>query len=79
MKINALYFAQLADIAGKKSESLEIEDSSPETVFELAKSRYGFPHKFNEIQVAINHQLSAHQTLLQDGDEIAFLPPMNGG
>ncbi|MGB0259419.1 MAG: MoaD/ThiS family protein [Coraliomargarita sp.] len=27
----------------------------------------------------MNHQLSAHEAELKDGDEIAFLPPMTGG
>ena len=79
MKIKILYFAQLADLAGKAEESMELKEPSAEALYEELKSSYQFPHKFDQLQVAINHQLSAHQTPLQDGDQIAFLPPMTGG
>jgi len=79
MQIQILYFAQLADLAGKPEESRTIEDASPSTLYAALKETYHFPHEFTQLQVAINHQLSAHETALQDGDSIAFLPPMTGG
>lgn len=79
MKINVLYFAQLADLAGKTEESLELANSSPAALYASVKERYNFPHDFDHLQVAINHELSAHGKSLQDGDSIAFLPPMTGG
>ena len=79
MKINILYFAQLADLAGKTEESRDIDDASPSALYAAVKEAYNFPHEFTQLQVAINHQLSAHETPLQDGDSIAFLPPMTGG
>lgn len=79
MTIKVLYFAQLADLAGKTEESLVVDNTSAEALFEQVKASYSFPHNFSQLQVAINHQLSAHQTPLQDGDQIAFLPPMTGG
>ena len=72
-----LYFAQLADLAGK-TEKLEAGHLSRSPHNQL-KADYQFPHRFDQRQVAINHQLSAHKTPLQDGDQIAFLPPMTGG
>jgi len=79
MKVTVLYFAQLADLADKPEETLEISDSSPAALYQQVKQRYHFPHTFTQLQVAINHELSAHQTALKDGDTIAFLPPMTGG
>ncbi|TVP78421.1 MAG: molybdenum cofactor biosynthesis protein MoaAD [Puniceicoccaceae bacterium] len=79
MQIKVLYFAQLADLAGKTEEVQSIQDASAEKLYEALKKTYHFPHEFTQIQVAINHQLSAHQTGLKDGDSIAFLPPMTGG
>lgn len=79
MTVKILYFAQLADLAGKTEESLEISDASAATLYESLKKKYSFPHEFKQLQVAINHQLSAHGTELKDGDSIAFLPPMTGG
>ncbi len=79
MTIKILYFAQLADLAGKTEESRTLTDTSAERLYESLKAEYQFPHSFTQLQVAINHQLSAHETELNDGDEIAFLPPMTGG
>ncbi len=79
MQIKILYFAQLADLAGKSEESRELTDSSPAALYETLRADYHFPHSFTQLQVAINHELSAHQTPLKDGDSIAFLPPMTGG
>lgn len=79
MTVKVLYFAQLADLAGRTEESTELSGNAPEELYEILKTKYQFPHKFTQLQVAINHQLSAHETPLKDGDEIAFLPPMTGG
>lgn len=79
MQIKILYFAQLADLAGKAEESRTIDDASPAKLYAAIKQAYQFPHEFTQLQVAINHQLSAHESKLKDGDLIAFLPPMTGG
>ncbi|MGB0334578.1 MAG: MoaD/ThiS family protein [Opitutales bacterium] len=79
MKINILYFAQLGDLAGHRSEIVQLDDPCPKKLYGSLREQYGFPHEFTQIQVAINHELSAHETELQDGDSIAFLPPMTGG
>ncbi|MGJ8653842.1 MAG: MoaD/ThiS family protein [Opitutaceae bacterium] len=79
MKIKILYFAQLADLAGKTEESHELTSNSPAELYAELKAAYNFPHEFKQLQVAINHELSAHQAELKEGDSIAFLPPMTGG
>jgi molybdopterin synthase sulfur carrier subunit len=79
MQIKVIYFAQLADIAGKTEETRELTDSSPAALYADLRAAYNFPHEFDQLQVAINHELSAHEAALKDGDSIAFLPPMTGG
>ncbi len=79
MDIRILYFAQLAELAGKSEETRSIEDPSPAALYAQLQKEHGFPHDFATMQVAINHQLSAHETPLKQGDQIAFLPPMTGG
>ena len=79
MKIKIHYFAQFADLAQKSGEEMEISDPSPEQLYALLKERYGFPHDYNKIQVAVNHTIAAVGFSLNDGDEVAFLPPMTGG
>ncbi|HAV13495.1 MAG TPA: molybdopterin synthase sulfur carrier subunit [Opitutae bacterium] len=79
MQIKILYFAQLADLAGKTVETRKLSSHSPADLYAELKAAYRFPHDFKQLQVAINHELSAHEAELKDGDEVAFLPPMTGG
>lgn len=79
MKIKVLYFAQLADLAKKAEETKVVFDSSLSSLYDELKNAYNFPQEFTQLQVAVNHQLSAHDTVLSDGDTVAFLPPMTGG
>ena len=79
MKIKILYFAQLAELANKSEESRNVSDSSLNVLYTDLKKAYNFPQEFAQLQVAVNHQLSAHNTKLQDDDTVAFLPPMTGG
>lgn len=79
MKIKILYFAQLADLAKKSEEYKTFTHTSISELYEELKISYHFPLEFNQLQIAVNHQLSAHKTKLKDGDCVAFLPPMTGG
>ncbi|ADE53357.1 molybdopterin converting factor subunit 1 [Coraliomargarita akajimensis] len=79
MQITILYFAQLAELAGKTEEQRHVDSSSVEQLYHSLKEDYTFPHSFDAIQVAINHELTPEGRPLQDGDTLTFLPPMTGG
>ncbi|MGC6505919.1 MAG: MoaD/ThiS family protein [Coraliomargaritaceae bacterium] len=81
MEITILYFARLAELAGKPSETRHIENSAinPYQLYAELAQEYRFPHAFEHVQVAINHQLARETTSLENGDTITFLPPMSGG
>ena len=79
MKIKILYFAELAELAGKSEETKHVIDSSLCALYTDLRKTYNFNQEFTQLQVAVNHQLSAHNTELRDGDSVAFLPPMTGG
>ena len=79
MRIKILYFAQLADLAGQAEEVREFSSITAKELYKLLATEYQLPHKFSQLQVAINHELCAHKKELHDGDSIAFLPPMTGG
>ncbi|MFT5125909.1 MAG: molybdopterin synthase sulfur carrier subunit [Kiritimatiellia bacterium] len=79
MNITILYFGQLAELAGKPEEVRTLTSDSLETLYADLSKAYGFKHAFHQVQVAVNHELSAHDTALKDRDLITFLPPMSGG
>ena len=79
--MKVLFFGQLKDIVHRAEDTLEADGPlSLEQVFE----RYAgeFPKLaglWSSIVFARNQQFSEASTAVEDGDEIAFLPPVSGG
>ena len=75
ISITLLYFAHLRETRGVSEETMRLEQSI--SVGEL------FSQIFNVspsgIRFAIDAEYVSAETLVSDGDEIAFLPPMGGG
>ncbi len=77
--IELKYFAQLREIAQKDTESFQTESCTPAGLYEEIKQRYHFPHKQKHLMVAVNDDFSTWDHILQDGDEVVFIPPVAGG
>jgi molybdopterin synthase sulfur carrier subunit len=77
MEITVLLFGNLAQIAGATKITLQdVKDTI--TVNELLQSK--FPEFRNKKYViAVNNQLIKDVQNLNNGDELAFLPPFSGG
>jgi len=79
MKVNILYFAQLAEKLGFNSEEFEIpENMGSEALIEKLKVKYP---ELNDLTfaVSVNQSLVQKDTILEEGFEIALLPPFAGG
>ncbi|NWG13884.1 MAG: molybdopterin converting factor subunit 1 [Acidobacteria bacterium] len=81
MALRVLFFASLADITG--TSEVELEASPNVTigaVFATLAARFPLlePHR-KSILFARNSRYATPDTPVQDGDEIAFLPPVSGG
>jgi molybdopterin synthase sulfur carrier subunit len=73
-----LFFAHLRDAVGE--EYLMI-DANGKTVAELKADLaavYNLP-KMDTIMTAVNEEFAPDDEIIQDGDEIAFIPPVSGG
>ena len=77
--IHLRYFAQLKELTGSDSETLKSKVMTPAGLFEQVKSTHRFPHKRKQLMVAINGDFSSWETLLNNGDEVVFIPPVAGG
>jgi molybdopterin synthase catalytic subunit len=81
MRARVLFFGLLKDVVGRSSEEVELPDGADlRAVFE----RYAALHPrirdmARSIVVARNHEFADLATLVADGDEVAFLPPVSGG
>lgn len=83
--IKIKYFAKLSESLDSKAEEIEFGDRSEnvEAVIQLLIDRgepwiteFAAETKF---LVAVNHEMCGRDTALQEGDEVAFFPPVTGG
>lgn len=79
VKIKLLYFIELARVAGKDEEEVEIPDSvtNVESLLNWMRKRgerWKEPFEDNRLQVTVNKQFSEPYTLIEHGDEVAFVP-----
>ena len=81
MQVRILLFGVLKDIFQRSEELLELASGS--TVSELLDHyRQIAPEKgefFHSLALAVNQQYASPNHELQDGDEVALLPPVSGG
>jgi molybdopterin converting factor subunit 1 len=79
IKITIKYFGVIAEETGKTEEVLELDsdDVDVESLKDHCTSKYSLTDT-NSIQVAVNQMMGASGPL-EDGDEVAFLPPFSGG
>lgn len=81
MKVRIVAFATARDAIGESSIDVEMPDDS--TLAELAdRLRSDFPSLepiWSRLAVAIDGQIADASARLQDGSEVALLPPVSGG
>jgi molybdopterin synthase catalytic subunit len=76
-----LFFGMLRELVGRPSEESDFpEGSRLGTIFEDYAARYPRLREMaKSIVMARNQEFAALSTTVEDGDEIAFLPPVSGG
>jgi molybdopterin converting factor small subunit len=81
IKVRALFFAHLRDMAGGGDREFELSEGT--TVNDLADQLAILDVRFNGLlryaRPAINGEWAIASAVLRDGDEIGFLPPSSGG
>jgi molybdopterin converting factor subunit 1 len=81
--ITIKYFASLRDIAEKEEDSLDIKN--PITIDQLsdiiskAAPKMGAIIRKKKVMISVNQEMASADTIIHDGDEVAFLPPFSGG
>jgi molybdopterin synthase sulfur carrier subunit len=84
MKLKVLYFASLAEDLGCGEETLELASGAQLANLrqQLAARGGDWAIRIPDVQrtlAAVNQAMARDDTALQDGDEIAFFPPVSGG
>ena len=73
------WFGLLAERRGVVEETLDFEGRTPESVYHHFLESHALGLKTQHLRAAVNDEFVAWDHVLQDGDSIAFLPPMSGG
>lgn len=81
MRVRVIYFGMLKDAVGHQLEDVELVDRS--TLADLLADRISQTPVIDNFRTvlafAINQQYAQLSDVLNDGDEIAMLPPVSGG
>jgi molybdopterin converting factor subunit 1 len=79
MNLTVRYFAAFREITGVESEEIETGATSPSVLFAECAARHDGLQQYSSSMVAINDEMAAWESVLSDGDEVLFFPPVAGG
>jgi molybdopterin synthase sulfur carrier subunit len=79
MSYKLLYFASLADRAGRSEEVRESTARTPRELYAEVAGAHGFTFAHDRLRVAVNGAFVGWDEALVERDEVVFLPPVSGG
>jgi molybdopterin synthase sulfur carrier subunit len=79
MNYRLLYFASMADRAGRATEDRESAARTPRALYAEVATAHGFEFAPERLRVAVNGAFVGWEHVLADRDEVVFLPPVSGG
>ena len=81
MLVTVRLFARLREMAGGAEFKRELPDgSTARNVWDVLAAEFpGFDDYSKAVSCAINEEYARMTSPVNDGDEIAFLPPVSGG
>ena len=81
MRIKVKFFALYREIVGQREEQIDMPSGS--TALDLwnhfAESHPQLAPNLPHTRFAVNGEYTDPSTMLRDGDEVAFIPPVSGG
>ena len=81
MSIRVLFFAALADATGMREAEVEASaGADAASIYDrFARNYPRLAGHRSSLLCAINSEFARLDALVQDGDEVAFFPPVSGG
>jgi len=79
MNNKARYFALFREQAGCGSENIEWDGGTAADLFQLLCGRHPALRSEAAALVAVNDEMANWESVLMDGDEVLFFPPVAGG
>lgn len=81
MKIKVKFFASYREAVGTDEMDLELENGSTVSrLLDAVKARHpAIGELIEPLIVSVNKEYAEFEKVLDDGDEVALLPPVSGG
>lgn len=81
MRVRVLFFGALKDIVGHAEDTLEVSAGATlEDIFDrYAQQNATLAASRSSIVFACNQEFCGPDTIVNEHDEVAFLPPVSGG
>ncbi|MDG6979306.1 MAG: molybdopterin converting factor subunit 1 [Nitrososphaerota archaeon] len=81
IRVKVLYFAQAREAAGTGKEEVSLSEGSrvSDLVAASGKAHPGLQAMSRVVRLAVNEEVSGEGRVLEEGDTVAFLPPVAGG
>ncbi|HLS07324.1 MAG TPA: molybdopterin converting factor subunit 1 [Bacillota bacterium] len=76
--IEVLFFAGLQEAVGESKITVEDKNITVKQLKEKLLKTYELPH-INQAMIAINEEYATDDTMIENGDTVAFIPPVSGG
>jgi molybdopterin synthase catalytic subunit len=81
VRVRVRLFASLRDAAGRAESPLQLpEGATAEDAWQaVAQETPALAPRRPSLAVAVNREYAEFATVLKEGDEVAFIPPVSGG
>lgn len=76
--VSVLFFAELQEKSGKEKITVETTGITIKELKQNIQSDYDLK-EIDQAMVAINEEYAGDETVLNNGDIVAFIPPVSGG
>ncbi len=81
VQVKVIYFGMLRESAGTAEERVDVaENATAGDLFTALRAKHPLVERFaNSLAMAVNLEYSDKTRRLQEGDEVALIPPVSGG
>ncbi|MEB7772969.1 molybdopterin converting factor subunit 1 [Kurthia gibsonii] len=76
--ISILFFAQLQESMGQAQMEVPLEGKTVAEVKAWLEKEYPLL-SLGQVMTAVNEEFARDQTIVNEGDQVAFIPPISGG
>jgi len=80
VRVRVRYYASFRDVTGKQEEWLEVPKGiTVQGIREHVRGLYESIARKEQVLVAVNGAFPALESVIKEGDDVAFFPPVSGG